>query len=152
MHNCNNEKVSGTQACQDVKNHSIIPIMVLEDSFKDLERIYLGSQLLKSICNHMMNLLLRLAEKIIFSSFSFLLCGNIMCSMWHSYCIGKVCKTRITNQYSELSWNSISNWRIMSCIFLLTKLVWFYALLLQMEAGISPVHITPLEPRQKIVM
>ena len=74
MHNCNNEKVPGTQACQDharewetlLRITLVIPIMVLEDSFKDLERIYLGSQLLKSICNHMMNLLLRLAEKIIF--------------------------------------------------------------------------------------
>ena len=33
----------------------VIPTMELEDSSRDLERIYLGSQLLKPICNHMMN-------------------------------------------------------------------------------------------------
>ena len=41
----------------------IIPTMELEDSSRDLERIYLGSQLLKPICNYMMNLLLRQAGK-----------------------------------------------------------------------------------------
>ena len=44
----------------------IIPIMELEDSSKDLGKIYLGNKLLISIYNHMMNLLLRHAEKIIF--------------------------------------------------------------------------------------
>jgi hypothetical protein len=43
----------------------VIATMELEDISRDLERIHLGSQLLMSICNHMMKLLLKHEEEII---------------------------------------------------------------------------------------
>ena len=43
----------------------VIASMELEDYYKDLERIYLGSQRLTSMYNLMMNLLLKHTEEII---------------------------------------------------------------------------------------
>jgi hypothetical protein len=68
--NNNNQKISGTQACQQHaeewdKHVKVIAFMELEDCCKDLERIYLGSQLLITICNHMIKRPLKHTEEII---------------------------------------------------------------------------------------
>ena len=73
VHNCNNQKfqehkhviVMQESGISMLRIILIIATMKLEDIFRDLERIYLGSQLLMSICNHMMKLLLKHTEEII---------------------------------------------------------------------------------------
>ena len=115
----------------------IIPIMELEDSSRDLERIYLGSQLLKPICNHMMNLLLRQAENFIFL--------HLVSTVWKHYVLHVAQLLHgqsLQNQnHQPIFWIFLKQFIQLKNhvlhIFALTKLVWFSALPLWMGVGMQ---------------